>query len=274
MARVVFGSRNERLVRGYQERVEQINVLEPEMSRLSDEALRAKTDAFRQRFAAGETLDDLLPEAFAVAREAAARTVWLGSEPWSHILAEARWVQAAGGAPTPKTTKVAGQGDGDGRPSAEASDVGRIRDLLESAKRPDPFGVGYEREARIIRDVLAVRRYQDWLLYRPEDLAASGDERAFVLKALEQRPRLFDPRRGQVPERIVERMLEAKRPDDWVGYGEAPPDYHPDVQDRIRQAMRGKASLIDRETGEPIDRRGLYSMRPYDVQLVAAMVLH
>jgi len=274
MAQAVFGSRNERLVRGYLERVEKINALEPEMQRLSDKALRAKTDEFRQRFAAGETLDDLLPEAFAVARESAARTVWLGSEPWSHILGEARWVQANGGAPSPKKGKGVGQGDGNGHPAGKASDMGRIRDLLENAKRPDPFGVGYERLARIIRDVLASRWYQEWLPYRPQDVAAAGDERTFVVEALEQRPRLFDPRRGEVPQRIVERMLEAKRPDDWVGYGEAPPDYHPDVQDRIRQAMRGKASLIDQATGEPIDRRGLYSMRPYDVQLVAAMVLH
>jgi len=276
MARAVFGSRNERLVRGYLERVERINALEPEMQSLSDEALRAKTDEFRERFAAGETLDDLLPEAFAVAREAAARTVWLASEHWSHILGEARWVFSAGGAPAPSKGKGAGRGDGDGngQPSAGASDVVRIRDMLEGAQRPDPLGLGYERLARIIRDLLVFRRYQDWLPYRPEELAAADDERAFVLKALEKRPCLLDPRRGQVPERIVERMLEAKRPDDWVGYGEAPPDYHPDIQDRIRLAMRGKASLIDEATGEQIERRGLYSMRPYDVQLVAAMVLH
>ena len=68
VARVIFGSRNERLVRAYMERVEVINALEPEMQALSDEALRAKTDEFRRRFRDGETLDDLLPEAFAVAR--------------------------------------------------------------------------------------------------------------------------------------------------------------------------------------------------------------
>ena len=55
--------------------VDQVNAFEPAISALSDEALRAKTDEFKSRFAAGTTLDDLLPEAFAVVREAAKRTL-------------------------------------------------------------------------------------------------------------------------------------------------------------------------------------------------------
>ena len=55
--------------------VDQVNAFEPAISSLSDEALRAKTDEFKSRFAAGTTLDDLLPEAFAVVREAAKRTL-------------------------------------------------------------------------------------------------------------------------------------------------------------------------------------------------------
>ena len=55
--------------------VDQVNAFEPAISSLSDEALRAKTDEFKSRFAAGATLDDLLPEAFAVVREAAKRTL-------------------------------------------------------------------------------------------------------------------------------------------------------------------------------------------------------
>ena len=55
--------------------VDQVNAFEPAISALSDEALRAKTDEFKSRFAAGSTLDDLLPEAFAVVREAAKRTL-------------------------------------------------------------------------------------------------------------------------------------------------------------------------------------------------------
>ena len=133
-ARLLFGSRNERLVRAYRERVEAINALEPEFQALSDEALLAKTAAFRKR-AAGESLDDLLPEAFAAAREAAKRTIWLG-------------------------------------------------------------------------------------------------------------------------------------------HAEAPPDFHPEVQDLIRKAMRGEASLLDPATGKPVELYGLYGMRPYDVQLIGAMVLH
>jgi preprotein translocase subunit SecA len=71
----VFGSRNERLLKTYDRNVERINAFEPEIAALSDDALKAKTGEFRQRLANGETLDDLLPEAFAVVREAAKRTL-------------------------------------------------------------------------------------------------------------------------------------------------------------------------------------------------------
>jgi preprotein translocase subunit SecA len=75
IARAVFGTANDRSLKGYQRGVPQINALEPAMEALSDEALRAKTAEFRQRLADGTTLDDLLPEAFAVVREAAKRTL-------------------------------------------------------------------------------------------------------------------------------------------------------------------------------------------------------
>ncbi len=71
----VFGSRNQRLLKTYDRNVERINALEPSMEALSDEALRAKTTEFRERLNSGETLDDLLPEAFAVVREASKRTL-------------------------------------------------------------------------------------------------------------------------------------------------------------------------------------------------------
>ncbi|MGA8879767.1 MAG: DEAD/DEAH box helicase, partial [Azonexus sp.] len=69
----VFGSRNDRLIKQYAQTVKRINAFEPAIQALSDEQLRAKTDEFRQRHANGETLDDLLPEAFAVVREAGLR---------------------------------------------------------------------------------------------------------------------------------------------------------------------------------------------------------
>ncbi len=69
----IFGSRNDRLIKQYSQIVQRINALEPAMQALSDDALRAKTDEFRQRHTNGETLDDLLPEAFAVVREAGKR---------------------------------------------------------------------------------------------------------------------------------------------------------------------------------------------------------
>ena len=71
----VFGSRNDRLLKQYGVVVRQINALEAGISQLSDDALRAKTDEFRKRYADGQTLDDLLPEAFAVCREGAKRAL-------------------------------------------------------------------------------------------------------------------------------------------------------------------------------------------------------
>jgi preprotein translocase subunit SecA len=71
----VFGSRNERLLRQLTGIVKKINALEPEMEKLSDEALKAKTPEFQQRVAGGESLDKVLPEAFAVCREASRRVL-------------------------------------------------------------------------------------------------------------------------------------------------------------------------------------------------------
>jgi preprotein translocase subunit SecA len=71
----IFGSRNQRLIKQYSHAVAQINALEPAMEKLSDEALRAKTGEFKKRHADGVTLDELLPEAFAVVREASRRTL-------------------------------------------------------------------------------------------------------------------------------------------------------------------------------------------------------
>ncbi|MET0504672.1 MAG: preprotein translocase subunit SecA, partial [Luteibacter sp.] len=71
----IFGSRNERVLRDLSKTVKRINALEPEFEKLSDDALRGKTEEFRGRLTAGETLDKLLPEAFAVTREAAKRVL-------------------------------------------------------------------------------------------------------------------------------------------------------------------------------------------------------
>ncbi len=75
IVRKFLGSSNERVIRRMQPRVDQINALESEFEALSDEALRAKTGEFRERLDKGETLDQLLPEAFATVREAAKRTL-------------------------------------------------------------------------------------------------------------------------------------------------------------------------------------------------------
>lgn len=71
----IFGSRNDRLIKQYRRKVEEINRLEPAMKALSDDELRAKTQEFRDRIAKGATTDDLLVEAFAVVREAAQRVL-------------------------------------------------------------------------------------------------------------------------------------------------------------------------------------------------------
>lgn len=71
----IFGSRNQRLLKQYQKIVHQINALESRMEALSDAELQAKTPEFRERVANGETLDSLLPEAFAVCREAGKRVL-------------------------------------------------------------------------------------------------------------------------------------------------------------------------------------------------------
>src|SRR6187455_1457181 len=73
--RSLFGTANDRIVKGFDKPVAKINALEPEFSKLSDEALRGKTVEFRERLAKGETLDNLLVEAFATVREAAKRTL-------------------------------------------------------------------------------------------------------------------------------------------------------------------------------------------------------
>src|SRR5437899_11034429 len=80
LARGLFGTANDRIVKGFDKPVAKINALEPEYEKLSDAELRAKTTEFRERLAKDETLDDLLVEAFATVREAAKRT--LGQRPF------------------------------------------------------------------------------------------------------------------------------------------------------------------------------------------------
>ena len=75
IARKLFGSSNERRIKGYLPRVAQINALEKELAGLSDDALRARTETFKQQVAEGTSLDDILVPAFATCREAAKRTL-------------------------------------------------------------------------------------------------------------------------------------------------------------------------------------------------------
>src|SRR6476619_2801557 len=71
----IFGSRNQRLLKQYQKTVREINAIEAVVEKLSDAELQAKTPAFKERIAKGEALDALLPEAFAVCREASKRVL-------------------------------------------------------------------------------------------------------------------------------------------------------------------------------------------------------
>lgn len=75
IARKIFGSANDRFVRKLYKTVNKINALEPDFIKLSDEELKAKTDEYRTRLKNGETLDDILPEAFATVREASKRVM-------------------------------------------------------------------------------------------------------------------------------------------------------------------------------------------------------
>ncbi|MGH8471910.1 MAG: preprotein translocase subunit SecA, partial [Gammaproteobacteria bacterium] len=75
LLRRVFGSRNDRLLKRMAKTVAEINAHEPQCQALSDEQIAAKTGEFRDRYAAGETLDELLPEAFAVVREVGKRAL-------------------------------------------------------------------------------------------------------------------------------------------------------------------------------------------------------
>ena len=75
LARKFFGSANDRRVKGYQSRVNAINALEPDLVKLTDDELKARTAEFKQQLAQGKTLDDILVPAFATVREAAKRTL-------------------------------------------------------------------------------------------------------------------------------------------------------------------------------------------------------
>ncbi|MEQ1752782.1 MAG: preprotein translocase subunit SecA [Micropepsaceae bacterium] len=75
LAKKIFGSSNDRVLKPYYAKVPRINALEPEYARLTDEQLRQKTAEFREQVAKGRKLDDLLPDAFAVVREGAKRTL-------------------------------------------------------------------------------------------------------------------------------------------------------------------------------------------------------
>src|ERR1700721_611832 len=75
VARKLFGSANDRRIRAFRPRVDEINALEKELEELSDEALRARTDEFKKQVAEGASLDDILVPAFATVREAGKRTL-------------------------------------------------------------------------------------------------------------------------------------------------------------------------------------------------------
>ena len=77
IAKSLFGSANDRYLNGLQKDVDAINGLEPELEKLSDDALKARTATFRQRLEAGESIDDIMVEAFATVREASKRTLGL-----------------------------------------------------------------------------------------------------------------------------------------------------------------------------------------------------
>jgi preprotein translocase subunit SecA len=74
-AKKFFGSSNDRKVKSFQDHAQRINALEPKFAALSDDELRMMTDAFKDRLANGDSLEKILPEAFAVVREASKRVL-------------------------------------------------------------------------------------------------------------------------------------------------------------------------------------------------------
>ena len=75
IAKRVFGTANQRVLKGMEKTLKAINALEPDLERLGDGEIRARTDQLRERVSNGESLDDVLPEAFATVREASKRTL-------------------------------------------------------------------------------------------------------------------------------------------------------------------------------------------------------
>ncbi|HIC82586.1 MAG TPA: preprotein translocase subunit SecA, partial [Kiloniellaceae bacterium] len=75
LAKRLFGTANERFLKGLDTTVAAINALEPKLQDMDDETLKGQTPALRQRLEAGESLDDIIPDAFATVREAARRTL-------------------------------------------------------------------------------------------------------------------------------------------------------------------------------------------------------
>ncbi len=82
-AKKLFGSSNDRKVKDFMGRVQKINALEPKYAALSDDELRMMTQTFKDRLEAGETLDKIMNDAFAVAREASKRCAPVKGRPWS-----------------------------------------------------------------------------------------------------------------------------------------------------------------------------------------------
>ena len=105
LSKKLFGTVNERIVKAHAAQISAINDLERSLEALSDEELRAKTAEYRKRVAGGETLEDLLVEAFAITREAAKRT--LGQRHYD--------VQLVGGIVLHQG-KIAEMATGEGRP--------------------------------------------------------------------------------------------------------------------------------------------------------------
>ena len=72
----IIGTHSERELKRHKHTLDKVLALKPEMEKLTDDEMRAKTEEFKKRYAEGETLDDLLPEAFALAREADKKNSW------------------------------------------------------------------------------------------------------------------------------------------------------------------------------------------------------
>ncbi len=299
-ARALFGSRNERLVRGYRERIERAAALEPAFEALSDDDLKAKTAEFRLRLTDGAAARALVPGLMRLSPptalpriRAAAEALGGGADVTARLAegltalpeaARADWAKRLAERLGDRASVVAYLERLEAACLDAAKDQVALQDL--EYRREPPGGADLDAAVALLRRLLpeAGGGTEEGLreAMAAEEKHGSLARQAARALVARHRERLLEVCRDREPAETLDDLVpeafaaarEAAKRCVWLDHAEAPPDYHPEVQQRIRKAMRGEESLVDPETGKRIELHGLYSMRPYDVQLIGALVLN